>query len=114
MNKKKVLSLSLVIIMIAILSFSSLAWFNDRDSVTNEFMIATSDDPSDPDDIFSVDVWEEVDTDGDGEVDTVKPGEDADGGGATFEDILPGSELIKKPVIENTGAYDQYIRVTFL
>ena len=56
MSKKKILSLSLVVIMIAILSFSSLAWFNDSDSVKNDFHIATSDDPSDPDDIFSVDV----------------------------------------------------------
>lgn len=111
MSKKKLLSLSLVIIMIAILSFGTLAWFNDSDNVTNKFHVATSDDPSDPDDIFSVDVWEKVDTDGDGVADTVNPGQDADGGEAVFENILPGSKYIKEPIIENTGAYDQYIRV---
>lgn len=111
MNKKKLLSLSLVVIMIAILSLSSLAWFNDSDSVKNEFHIATSDDPSDPDDIFSVDVWEKVDTDGDGVADTVNPGQDVDGGEAVFNNILPGSKYVKQPIIENTGAYDQYIRV---
>lgn len=111
MSKKRLLSLSLVVIMIAILSFGTLAWFNDTDSVTNKFHVATSDDPSDPDDIFSVDVWEKVDTDGDGVADAVKPGQDADGGGAEFKNILPGSKYVKEPIIENTGAYDQYIRV---
>lgn len=110
MNKKKLVSLSLVVIMIAILSFSTLAWFNDKDEVTNKFYVASSGEDSDPDDIFSVDVWEEVDTDGDGEPDTVKPGEDADGGSAEFKNILPGAKYVKKPVVENTGAYDQYIR----
>lgn len=110
MSKKKLLSLALVMIMIAILSFSTLAWFNDKDEVTNKFMVATSGDASDPDDIFSVDVWEEVDTDGDGNPDAVKPGEDVDGGEAEFENILPGAKYVKKPVVENTGAYDQYIR----
>ena len=112
MNKKKALSLSLVVIMLAILSLSSLAWFSDSDEVTNKFHIATSDDPADPDDIFSVDVWEKVDIDGDGKVDDVKPGEDADGGSAEFRNILPGSKLTKEPVVENTGAYAQFIRVT--
>ncbi len=109
MNKKKLISLSLVVIMIAILSFSTLAWFNDTDYVTNKFHVATSDDPSDPDDIFSVDVLEKVDTDGDGVADTV--GEGVDGGGAEFENILPGSNFVKEPIVKNTGAYDQYIRV---
>ena len=99
MSKKKILSLSLVIIMIAILSFSSLAWFNDSDSVKNDFHIATSDDPSDPDDIFSVDVWENT------------PDGDKDQDGHSYENILPGSNLEKEVVVENTGAYDQYIRV---
>lgn len=78
--------------------------------MTNEFHVATSDDPADPDDIFSVDVWENVDTDGDGVADTA--GKDTDDGGASFENILPGSKYVKEPVVENTGAYDQYIRVT--
>ena len=109
MNKKKLVSLAMVVIMIAILSYGSLAWFNDSDSVTNEFKVATSDDPSDPDDIFSVDVWEKVDTDGDGISDEI--GKNADNGGAVFENILPGAKYVKEPVVENTGAYDQYIRV---
>ena len=100
MNKKKLLSLSVVIIMIAILSFSSLAWFSDADEITNEFMIADSE--SEPDEIFSVDVWEDVDEDGEADVDQ---------DGHTYENILPGGRYYKQPYVENTGAYDQFIRV---
>lgn len=96
MNKKKVLVLALAVIMIAILSFSTLAWFSDDDEVTNDFMIAGS-GTEDPDDIFSVDVWENNDEEDDG---------------LDFEDILPGDELEKEAYVKNTGSYDQYIRVT--
>ena len=99
MNKKKLLSLALVVIMIAVLSFGTLAWFNDSDSVKNEFHIATSDDSSDPDDIFSVDLWEKT------------PDNEKEQVGHTYEKILPGSNLTKAVNVENTGAYDQYIRV---
>lgn len=99
MSKKKLLSLSLVVIMIAILSFSSLAWFSDSDSITNDFMIADSDDTN-PDDIFSVDVKENT------------PEGDDDQDGHTYEDILPGDVLKKEVTVENTGYYDQYVRVT--
>ena len=99
MNKKKLLSLALVLVLIATLSFGSLAWFSDTDEVTNKFMVADS--ASNPDDIFSVDVWEYVDGD--------KITEDQDG--HTYEDILPGGRYHKEPYVENTGSYDQYVRV---
>lgn len=99
MNKKKLLSLALVLVLIATLSFGSLAWFSDDDQVTNKFMVADS--ASTPDDIFSVDVWEYVDGD--------KITEDQDG--HTYEDILPGGRYHKEPYVENTGSYDQYVRV---
>ena len=105
MNKKKLLSLALVVCMIAILSFSTLAWFNDTDEVTNKFYVADSDD-EDPDDIFSVDVYEEVDTDGDGTPD------DKEDEGLEFEDVVPGQVLPKAPVVENTGKYDQWVKLT--
>lgn len=105
MSKKKVLSLSLVVIMIAILSLSSLAWFNDSDSVTNQFYVADSDDTS-PDDIFSINVYEEVDEDGDPNTPPVK--EDT---GLTFKDVVPGQVLDKAPVVENTGKYDQWVKL---
>ena len=99
MTKKKLLSLALVVIMIAILSFSTLAWFNDSDNVTNKFYVASSDDDT-PDEIFSVDVWENT------------PDGDKDQDGYEYKNILPGSELKKEVFVENTGYYSQYIRMT--
>ncbi len=103
MSKKKLFSLALVVIMIAILSMSSLAWFSDSDSVTNDFMIADSDDDT-ADEIFSVDVWENNPTG--------KEGVGDDPITHVYKDVLPGDELKKEAVVENTGYYDQYIRVT--
>lgn len=108
MNKKKLLSLALVVVLIATISFGTLAWFNDKDEVTNTFMVANSGEPTDPDDIFSVDVKEIVDTNGDGDSKEVAEGDDTVGG--TYKDILPGDELVKEPIIVNTGAYPQYVR----
>lgn len=113
MNKKKVLSLSIVVIMIAILSFSSLAWFSDSDTVQNDFNISGGDDAT-PEDIFSMDVEENIDTDGDGIADeTISEGEDAEG--EQYDAILPGDVLVKEPFATNNGSYDMYIRfqVTF-
>ena len=106
MNKKKVLSLALVVIMIAILSFSTLAWFTDNESVKNDFQIAGSDDDT-ADEIFSVDVWE--DRNGDGVAHNELTGEEE---GLNYKDILPGDVLDKVVYVKNTGYYDQYIRVT--
>ena len=98
MNKKKLLSLSIVVIMIAILSFSTLAWFTDEDSATNDFQIGGA-GTGEQDDIFSVDVKENVD------------GEDEPVDEMDFEQVLPGDSYKKEAFITNTGAYEQYIRV---
>lgn len=109
-NKKKIFTLALAVCMIAILSFSTLAWFNDKDMVTNKFHVATSSD--DPDDIFSIDVMERIDVDGDGVVDATVDVEDDDVNTvADYEDIYPSAELVKEPIVVNRGAYDQYVRV---
>lgn len=107
MNKKKLLTLSLIVILIAILSLGTLAWFNDSDTVKNEFLVATSGETDDPDDIFSVDVWEPVDKNGDGVISE----DEKEQAGMKFENILPGATYGKEPTVENTGAYDQYVRV---
>lgn len=99
MNKKKVLYLSLVVIMVAILSFSSLAWFTDNDSASNDFQINGA-GQDDADEIFSVDVKEEVD------------GEDQPVDEMKFGEVLPGAEYKKAAYVSNTGSYNQYIRVT--
>ncbi len=104
LNKKKVFTLALAVCLIAILSLSSLAWFTDSDSVTNDFLIAGSDD-ADPDDVFSIDVWEDDDEED-------EEGEEKIQDGIEYEDILPGDDLYKEVHIENTGSYPQYVRAT--
>jgi len=99
LTKKKVFVAALAVCLVAILSMGSLAWFSAQDEVTNKFMIATSED-LDPDEIFSVDVWEKT------------PEEEKDQDGYDYKDILPGDVLQKEVNVENTGYYDQYIRVT--
>ena len=95
-NKKKVFTLALAVCLIAIVSMGSLAWFTDDDTVTNDFLIAGSDNEN-PDEVFSIDVWEN------------NPGGDPDG--YTYENILPGDVLQKEVYVKNTGAYEQYARV---
>jgi predicted ribosomally synthesized peptide with SipW-like signal peptide len=99
LTKKKVLVIALALSLIAILSMGTLAWFNAADEVVNDFNIAASDDVN-PDDIFSINVWENT-PDGDGDTD-----------GFVYDDILPGDVLKKEVKVENTGYYDQYVRVT--
>ena len=116
MNKKKLFSVAVVVIMIAILSFSSLAWFSDRDSVTNNFGIAGGEN-QEPDEIFSIDVMEAVDKNGDGVVDeTIGYDKDSNYRDTfTNENIAPGDMLLKRPQTKNTGSYEQWVRmkVTF-
>lgn len=104
MTKKKVFLVALAVCLIAILSMGTLAWFTDDDSVTNNFYVAGSED-QDPDDVFSIDVWEDDDSD-----DTNETEADKIQNGIEFENILPGDNLYKEVNIENTGAYDQYVR----
>lgn len=103
LTKKKVLLASLAICLVAIISFGTLAWFTAGDKVTNEFLIANSED--DPDDIFSVDVWEDATLDDSTPEDKIQDG-------IQFDDVLPGDKYVKEVHIENTGYYDQYIRAT--
>ena len=105
MNKKKVFTLALAVCLIAILSMGSLAWFTDSEQIDNDFMIAGSEDGN-ADKVFSVDVWEDKDGDG-------NPDDDIDGvdEGLIYENILPGDELTKNVYVKNTGSYEQYIRV---
>ena len=107
MNKKKVFTIALAVCLIAILSMGSLAWFSAEDSVKNDFLFATDEDGKTD---FSVDVWENRDTNGDGDYNEVGDAE-KDTDGLVYENILPGDVLSKEAHVENTGAYDQYIRV---
>lgn len=104
MNKKKIFIVAAAVCLVAIISFGTLAWFTDEDQVTNKFLVAGSEDQN-PDDVFSIDVWEDDDEDDTNETDADKIQD-----GIEFEDILPGDDLYKEVNIENTGAYDQYVR----
>ena len=104
MNKKKIFVTALAVCMVAILSFSTLAWFNATDTITNQFHVADSDGDGTPD--FSVDVKEEV-TDPDGNPDQGKYTDE----GNIYKDILPGDKLSKIVQVRNTGDYDQWLRV---
>ena len=99
MTKKKIFVVAVAVCLIAVISIGSLAWFNAADEITNKFMIADSDQDGTPD--FSVDVWETDPTDPD-----VK-----DQDGIVYDEIAPGDVLAKNPTVENTGDYDQWIRV---
>ncbi len=110
-SKRKVVVLALLICLLTLISTAgSLAWFSAKDNAQNKFMVATSDETTDPDDIFSVDVWEQYDSNGDGDFNEADDKDYADS--LEYEAILPGDRLSKVVNVENTGAYDQYIRVT--
>lgn len=111
MTKKKVFVTALMVCLIATLSMGSLAWFSASDKVTNKFMIASSDGTGSAESIFSVDVWEVVDTNYDGVSGVVGEGKGDGSTTAIYDAILPGSTYVKAPHVENTGAYDQFIRV---
>lgn len=106
MTKKKVFAVALAICVVSILSLGSLAWFVDSDSVENTFHIADSNDK--PNDVFSIDIFEMKDNDGDGTPETRTDY------GIVYGDnneVVPGADLSKEAYVENTGKYDQYARV---
>ena len=114
LNKSKVFVCAIVISLVAILSFGTLAWFTDSDTVTNKFMTADSND--DADTVFNVDIYETVPDgdDADTDPDVVDKGDNVDNGVDnvyTYTEVLPGDVLVKQPVVENTGKYAQYVRV---
>lgn len=107
-NKKKVFAVALAVCLIATLSLGTLAWFSASDEVKNDFLVADSDDNT-ADKIFSIDVWEQYDSNGDGDFNEADDKDYANG--LKYEDILPGDELSKVAHVKNTGHYDQYVRV---
>lgn len=116
-TKKKLFAAALAVCMLGILSFSTLAWFNASESVTNKFMVASTGSGtgtgggSTDEKIFSVDLWEYVgDADNLAGDTDVQPTE-KDHDGIEFDNILPGVVYHKEPVVENTGSYDQYVRM---
>ena len=106
-TNKKLFVVAVAVCLIAILSFTTLAWFSDSESVTNNFIVSSDDDTAD--DIFSVDIFEIVEDDDDDDNDD---SQQIENGGYTFEDVVPGDALRKEPIVKNTGRYDQWVRLT--
>lgn len=96
--KRKTLIVALVVCLVAIMAFGTLAYFSAQDSVTNNFMIADSPDPDKKP--FSVKVEE-----------TIPGTEDKTTNGITYDDIQPGDVLSKDPTVINDGLYSEYVRV---
>lgn len=114
-NKKKVFVVALAISLVAILSMGTLAWFTASQSIENIFQVSTTDDNQTPDfsillyeNIVDPDTGKMIDTNGDDTIDEL----DTTTVGNTYTSLAPNDLLDKNPTVVNTGAYDQYIRVT--
>lgn len=97
MNKRRLAVLGVAAALAATLTGGSLAYFTAQDSVENNFMTANS--GATGDDLFSISVTE---TDSEGNLTET---------GNTYENIKPGDQISKDPTVENTGSYDQWVRV---
>ncbi|MBR2634240.1 MAG: SipW-dependent-type signal peptide-containing protein [Clostridia bacterium] len=96
LTKKKVLVLSAAVCVLAILSMSTLAWFNASDSAINNFKFDDSDHDGTPD--FVINVFE---TDNGQEVQ----------GKEYVNAAIPGAVLDKDPTVRNEGDYNMYARL---
>lgn len=108
-NKKKTVVTALILAAFALVSTSTLAWFSAQDYVKNDFFVTDSTETN-PDKIFSIDVWEQRDTNGDGDFN--EEGDKEYANTLTYKDILPGDTLSKIAHVKNTGYHSQYVRVT--
>ena len=107
-HPKKLFTLALVLLLIAILSMATLAWFNTTEVVTNTFYIGAApgtgggEDPEKkPPFDFNV-FGQRQDTDHDPEYYEYLN---------AYSNVLPASVLDKKLYFENTGTYSQWIRL---
>ena len=97
--KKRVAVILSMVSLLAICSVGTLAWFKTSDSITNKFMVADSNGNGTSE--FKIEIWE---------TDILNP-DVKDYDGIEYENILPGSVLKKNPTVENTGDFDQWVRV---
>lgn len=101
MNKKQIAALAMCVATAATAVVGgTLAYFTDNDKVENVFAIGDLD----------INLYENVGMkDSDGNV--IESLETKVENGHTYNDLVPTYEIIKQPVIENTGSYDAYVRV---
>lgn len=106
--KKRTFTVALIICLVAIIGFSSLAYFQSSKNLTNYFAVAGIQDPTDPnetidpDDLFSIKL---------DETDITKDDNSRTESGNIYEGILPGDTLTKDPTVTNTGRYEAWVRV---
>ena len=102
MNKKKILSLTLILCVAAIMVVGgTLAYFTDTDNATNTFTMGNVD----------IDLWEsDVEKDDTGDYQPIDDTKIDDGN--DYEDVFPGQFISKDPTVTNEGSYDAYLRVT--
>lgn len=107
--KKRTFAVALIICLVAIIGFGSLAYFQASKNLTNYFAVAGVADPTDPDatidpdDLFSIRL-DEKNLD-------IMTGTARTEEGNVYKDILPGDKLEKDPTVTNTGKYDAWVRV---
>lgn len=117
MKNRKVLIVALAICLAAIVACGSLAYFTTSEEVNNQFMVAGYDpDSSDTlagDDIFDVDVIEDLPDDSTAtwHAEPADPDETSEYHGIKYTDIQPGDTLPKNPTIVNRGQYGMFVRV---
>lgn len=87
--KKRILSLALVVVMVALVAAGSLAYFTDTDSEKNTFTVGKVDiDVSETNKINGVEVT-----------------------GNEFANVMPGTKITKTAVVTNNSSEDAYVRV---
>ena len=107
--KKRTFAVAMIICLVAIIGFGSLAYFQASKNLTNYFAVAGVADPTDPDatidpdDLFSIRL-DEKNLD-------IMTGTARTEEGNVYKDILPGDKLEKDPTVTNTGKYDAWVRV---
>ena len=137
--KKKILSITLVVAMIAVIAAGSLAYFTDKKAAENTFTVGnvkiallesslhrenagypngTTKDQVSPD---NVELWSDVAKEGKGNTNQYKAGDtfytdaqiEADAAQYTCNNVKlnPGQSYHKMPYVKNTGANNAYIRI---
>ena len=100
MNKRRIFIIAVSVLILVLISIGTVAFLTAKDSITNRFMVASydSENPVSPDEIFSIRIYETIDS---GQTES----------GQTYYDVKPGDIFKKDPTIQNTGLYGQWIRM---
>lgn len=102
--KRKLIAIILIACMALVaVTGATLAYFTDNDAVKNEFTVGN----------ISIDLWEKVGVDEDGEDILVgKDTDKAENSNYEYTNLLPTDVLTKEVHIENTCSNSAYVRVT--